>query len=282
MRIFLTQVVQSGKAVGDVFLSDADFEGETHLMKHDVVAIAVADERLNLAEHPGQGIKQPGMSEQRSCRAQRVVVKDQLFAGSLLAGHFPEPFEKGFGRLRRIGQNTTGYDVRATDLHDAGGDLFPLPQGLGGGSLADRHGVAAPQKVARQEGFAGHDLTNLVKADDGGADRLQISLATCGFLESPALEKDIDEGPAVWFEDLGEEILEGASPKGHGPMVAENLANLLVIEAEFVHDGPEVVAHHLLELKRPVVTAEEFDKCAQIEAVCVHGWSSGAIGRVPL
>ncbi|MEY9195242.1 hypothetical protein ABIA16_000358 [Sinorhizobium fredii] len=38
-------------------------------MKHDVVAIAVADERLNLAKHPGQGVEQPCMGEERRCQA---------------------------------------------------------------------------------------------------------------------------------------------------------------------------------------------------------------------
>ncbi|MEY9195241.1 hypothetical protein ABIA16_000357 [Sinorhizobium fredii] len=156
-------------------------------------------------------------------------------------------------------------------MDDAGGNLFPLPQGLGRGSFADRHGVDTAQEIAREKAFSGHDLANLVKADDGGTDRLEIGLTAGSFLKPPAFEIDIDEGATVRFEGLGEKTLEGASPKGHGPVAAEKLENLFVIEAEFVHDGPEVVAHHLLELKRPIVPAEEFDEGVQIEAVCVHG-----------
>ncbi|MFW8584222.1 hypothetical protein ACOJBM_02510 [Rhizobium beringeri] len=50
LRIFLAQVIYSGETIGDVFLSDAGFEGEAHLMKHYVVPIAVANERLIVAE----------------------------------------------------------------------------------------------------------------------------------------------------------------------------------------------------------------------------------------
>ncbi|WP_167371637.1 hypothetical protein [Rhizobium tibeticum] len=86
-------------------------------------------------------------------------------------------------------------------MDDAGGDLFPLPQGPGGRSLGDFHWVATPQEIARQEGFSGDNLADFVKADGGGADRLQIGLAARGFLEAPALEIDIDKGFAVRLED---------------------------------------------------------------------------------
>lgn len=73
--------------------------GKRTSLEHDVVAIAVADERLGIAEHPGQGVEQPGMGEQRRCQTQGVVIEDQLFARSLLAGHFLQPFEAGLRML---------------------------------------------------------------------------------------------------------------------------------------------------------------------------------------
>ncbi|WP_244541489.1 hypothetical protein [Rhizobium tibeticum] len=95
--IFLAEIVSSSETISDDFPGDVDFDGKAYLMKHDVIAIAVADERLTVAEYFRQGVEQPGVGEQWGCQAQGVVIEDQLFAGSLLlAREFLEPFEQGF------------------------------------------------------------------------------------------------------------------------------------------------------------------------------------------
>ena len=54
-------------------------------------------------------------------------------------------------------------------------------------------------------------------------------------------------------------------------MGANHLTDLVVIKVECVHDGPKMIAHHFVELNRPVVTTQEFDEGAHVEVVCVHG-----------
>ncbi|WP_246304305.1 hypothetical protein [Ensifer sesbaniae] len=61
----MAEIISSGETIGDVVLGDVRFEGKAHLMKHDVVTIAVADERRIVSEHPGQGVEQPGVGELR-------------------------------------------------------------------------------------------------------------------------------------------------------------------------------------------------------------------------
>lgn len=131
--------------------------------------------------------------------------------------------------------------------------------------------------------FSRNDLAGFVEAHDASAERFYIGLA-CAFFPAAPLEIGTDEGLAVRFADRREEILKGASPQGHALVIAERVDNLLMVEVESIHNGPEMIAHHFLEMKRSIIAAEEFDEPAQVQMYavmfCPCEAMVGSIGRV--
>ena len=176
------------------------------------------------------------------------------------------------------GRTPSARILSLAGLDDPRGNLLPGPQRLCRGALMNENRLAAAQEVAREKRLPGHDLAHLVKAHDRRSQGLLIGSDLGTLLPATPLEIVVD-GIASVLEFLRERILEGAAPKGHLPVIPEDLAEILEVEIGFAQNGSEMRVHHLLEVLTPVVAAHELHESEKIMGGFHVRSSSGGVRR---
>ena len=121
--------------------------------------------------------------------------------------------------------------------------------------------------------FAGNDLAGFVEAHDRRAQRGHVGFGGHCFAPTAPLEIDIDQIGFVRPYGPREEVLKGASPKDHRPLVVEGLAYPREVEFELFQGRTEMLAQDFLEMRTPFVAPGELDQSHQVVA-SLHGRSS--------
>ncbi len=138
--------------------------------------------------------------------------------------------------------------------------------------------LAAAQEVAGKEGLPGHDLARLVEAHDRCPQSPDVAFGLGAFLPAAAFEIIVGRIAAV-RELLRERIFEGAAPKDHRPVIAEDVAEIVEVELRLFQNGPEMGLYHHLDILPPGVAGDEFHEAKKVVSGFHARASSGGVRR---
>src|SRR3546814_489855 len=151
-----------------------------------------------------------------------------------------------------------------SDLHDAGTDPVPLLQRLRGAALGYSKWLVALDQVAHKEAAPGLDLADLVEAHHRRSKGTQVDFGRAALVPTPASNIVINNVPVPGFDGAREQILERASPQHAGPMIADDVCQLVRFEVELLHRQTEMIAERLAQMLAPGRRGGELHDAGQI------------------
>src|SRR5271166_2179452 len=141
---------------------------------------------------------------------------------------------------------------------DPGGNPVPLRKTAGGGALEHPHRLSAAHEVARQEALADHDVADFVEAHYGGPQRPDVGPRPGALLPAPSLEILVRDVPLAGARR--HKILKSASPQHGHPMIADDIRELLELDARAATGGADMAVEHCFEVVPPLVALYPLDQ----------------------
>src|SRR5208282_1442441 len=167
----------------------------------------------------------------------------------LRARLFPDALNRSNGLFRQgVGERQhSARDLRlAENGDDPGGNPVPLRKTAGGGALEHPHRLSAAHEVARQEALADHDVADFVEAHYGGPPRPDVGPRPGALLPAPSLEVLVRDVPLAGARR--HKILKRASPQHGHPMIADDIRELLELDARAATGGADMAVEHCFEV----------------------------------